>query len=437
MSRIDRKNGADLSSSQSRRNGKLCAVTGAVLMLLLSASFANAFVFELGGVSPESGNPTGALYFHSRDGRETMLAEVDVHHDGLPTLADLGQPSVADDGSIVFGGMVFENRRPHWILFRSEPGASPRRVSRILIPDSGGAFPPLVLNVDPRPAVDSEGGVIFMARAASDREAIFRIFDGEVSRLVGTGDKTADGRRLTHVAFGSVNSWGPGECVFVGWLEHDKQAELAFSRAKGLRVLAAEGDNAPGGGVFKRNFGLPAAVSQASGSEDALVSFTARTSVGEGLFLHAAKLQQISLEGVPFGKTGACWLSTGRPGLAAPGRIALMAQCNKRPVIIGIDRSGRREILARTDTILESGSVITNIADPWILDSGAILFGGSRDTSWEALYQLSSYGVIDDLSKPGQANAHESDTSDIRAHTVCAVTMSPNRYGDFAYLGSR
>jgi hypothetical protein len=428
---------AALPAARKHRGPSLLAGLGAVLVICLTASLTNAFMFELGGPPPDGINPVGAIYLHNHDGREMLLAEVDARHNGLPVLADLGRPSVAYDGSILFGGMVFENGRPRWILFHADPGSSSGRISRILIPDSHGAFPGPVLNVDPEPALDSQGGLIFVARDTSGGEAIFRAFNGELSRLTGTGDTTADGRRLIHIAFGSVSSWAPGECAFVGWLEHDRQAEMVFSRPQGLRVIAAEGDHAAGGGVFRRNLGLPVAVSAKLGAERPLVAFTARTSVGPSLFVYAAKLRRIPLAGMPCGKGGVSFLSTGRPGLNTTGKIALMAQCNKRPVIIGIDPSGRRKILARADPIKKSGSAITDIADPWILDSGAILFGGLDRNNREVFFQLRIDGVIKDLSKSRRVKPSGTDTSSAQEHTACSVTMTANRFGDFAYLGSR
>lgn len=414
----------------------LVAGVGAALVLCLTASLANAFLFQLGGAPPDDTNPAGAIYLRSHDGRETLLAEVDKRHDGLPTLADLGRPSVADDGSILFGGMVFEHRRPRWILFHADP-SSAGRVSQIVIPDSRGAFPDPVLNVDPEPALDSDGGLIFVARDTKGGEAIYRALNGELSRLVGSGDKTVDGRRLIHIAFGSVNNSAPGECVFIGWLEQDHQAEMVFSSVKGLRVMAAEGDRAPGGGVFKKNLGLPAAASGKLGAAGPLVAFTARTTVGQDLFVYTAGLRRIQLAGMPCGKAGVSFLSSGRPALDPSGRIALTAQCNQKPVIVGVDPSGGRKILARAEASTESGSVITNITDPWILNSGAIMFGGLDDNNREALYQLTLDGVINDLTRPEADNGPAVNASDMRGHTVCSVTMTANRHGDSAYLGSK
>lgn len=436
MSRIDRATSAALPAAKKQRSLTLFAGVSSALVICLTASLANAFLFKLGAPSADKINPVGAIYLHSHDGREILLAEVDAWHDGLPTLADLGQPSVAYDGSILFGGMVFENGRPRWILFHADTGSTSGRVSRILIPDSRGVFPDPVLNVDPEPALDSDGGLIFVSRDTSGGEAIFRVFNGELYRLVGTGDTTDDGRRLIHIAFGSVNSWAPGECAFVGWLDHDRQAELVFSKPRGLRVMAAEGDRAFGGGVFQKNLGLPVAVSTKLGADGASIAFTARTSVGQALFVYADKVRRVPLAGMPCGKEGANFISAGRPGLNPTGRIALMAQCNKKPVIIGVDPSGRSKILARTNRTTESGSVIANIADPWILDSGAILFGGLDGNHRETFYQLRKDGVINDISRPSRGKRPGSGTSNARAHTVCSVTMTANRYGDFAYLGS-
>ena len=406
----------------------------ATFLLLTSSSFGNAFVLELGdGVAI---NRASGLYLHSRDGRETELVEIDARQDDLPILRDLGQPSVADDGSVLFSGMVFESGRPRWIMFRADAGDSLGRVMRIAIPKSNGAFPEPVMNVDPRPEFDAGGGLVFVARDANNSEAIYRIAEGELSRLAAIGDATGDGRHLKHIEFGSVTSWAPGACAFVGFLDGDKQAELFVSKQDGLRAMAVESDSATGGGVFKRNFGLPAAVSPLPRADGNLVAFTARTTTGDGLFVYDSKLQQIPLSGMACGKAGLNFYSTGRPGLDANGRIALMAQCDKTPVLVSADAYRRREVLVLASPEAHPGPVLASVADPFLLDSGAILFGGSNGDQREAIYQLTSGKTLEDLTETRANAVPAADTLESTKHTVCAVTVSANRNGDFAYLGS-
>ncbi|MDO8435023.1 MAG: hypothetical protein Q7S58_21705 [Candidatus Binatus sp.] len=415
-----------------RIKSKLFIAIGAIFLLAGASSSSHAFVLELGG---GAANRSNGLYLHNRDGREIELVEVDARQDDLPILSDLGQPSVSDDGSVLFGGMVFEARMPRWIMFRAEAGDSIGRVARISVPSSHGAFPEPVVNVDPRPEVDAAGGVIFVARDSSNSEAIFRIAEGELSRLVAIGDKIPDGRRLKHIEFGSVTSWAPGACAFIGFLEGDKQAELIFS-GDGLRAMAIEGEAAAGGGVFKKNFGLPAAVSPLPRAEGTLAAFTARTTAGEGLFVYDSKLEQVPLSGMSCGKAGLNFYSTGRPGLDANGRIALLAQCGTTPVLVSADVYRRREVLVSTNPDAQAGPVLASVADPVVLNSGAILFGGSNADRREAVYELTSGKTLEDLTMPRAEALPAADTLESTKHTVCAVTMSANRNGDFAYLGS-
>jgi hypothetical protein len=303
------------------------------------------------------------------------------------------------------------------------------------MPEANG-FPAPVLNVDPRPEVDSAGGIVFVARDATNGEAIFRIADGKLSRLAAVGDKLPDGRQLKHIVFGSATSWAPGSCAFIGFIEGDKQAEMLVS-TDGLRAMAVEGEPAAGGGVFKKNFGLPAVISPLPRAEGNLAAFTARTTVGEGLFVYDTKLEQVPLTGMACEKPGLNFYSTGKPGLDANGRIALTAQCGITPVLVSADAYRRREVLVRTDPDAAAGSQLASVADPIVLNSGAVLFGGSNADHREAIYQLSSGKTLQDLTTQKAEALPASDTLESNKHTVCAVTVSANRNGDFAYLGTQ
>jgi hypothetical protein len=415
----------------------------AVALTIGAASSGKAFVLGMGGVSSQGGfevnvgDQTDALYARSHDGREQLIAQSDVGYNGLPPFRDLGMPSIADDGSVVFGAMISENGRPRWILLRVNAAATKWTISRKSVPKPGGAFPGPVLDVDPTPAQDSGGGITFVGGDSSGGEGIFRISDGELSRLAGSGDRTVDGRRLTHIAFGSVKAWAPGECALIGWLENDVQAVLVISRQEGLRVIAAEGEPAPGGGFFKRGFGLPTGVSPRHRVQDRVVAFTARTNTGAALFLYGTKLRRVSLSKTACGSARVNFLPTARPGVNSNGKIALIMQCEGLPVIVGLDAFGPPEVLLRASPPTENKTLISDFANPWVLDSGAILFGGLDRNSREAIYQLTTGGVPEELSRTHNAARHASDGMDAPGHTVCAVTMTANRYGDFAYLGSR
>ena len=91
-------------------NWKLWTALAVLLMITLWApTSGQAFVLSLPG---PLGNGCGAvtdqatvLYARS-GGRLQRLAEVGPARDGLPKLLDLGFPFVADDGSVIFAGMV-------------------------------------------------------------------------------------------------------------------------------------------------------------------------------------------------------------------------------------------------------------------------------------------------------------------------------------------
>jgi hypothetical protein len=141
------------------------------------------------------------------------------------------------------------------------------------------------------------------------------------------------------------------------------------------------------------------------------------------------------LSGMSCGKPGLNFFSNGRPGLDANGRIALMAQCDTTPVLVSADAYRRREVLVRTDPDASAGPLLATVADPFVLNSGAILFGGSNGDHREAIYELTSGKTLEDLTATKSGAMQAADTVDTTEHTICAVTVSANRNGDFAYLG--
>jgi hypothetical protein len=105
------KENRSLLSANPIKRSKLLIGICATFLLFAGSAVSHAFVLELGGGAV---NRSNGLYLHNRDGREVEVVEVDARQDDLPILSDLGQPSVSDDGSVLFGGMVFEAKLPRW-----------------------------------------------------------------------------------------------------------------------------------------------------------------------------------------------------------------------------------------------------------------------------------------------------------------------------------
>jgi hypothetical protein len=414
----------------------------AVVVLLMITFWAptrgQAFVLGLPGPLGNGGDAVtdqATVLYARRGGTLHRLAEVGPARDGLPKLLDLGFPFVADDGSVIFAGMVAENRRPRWLVFRADMQASPPRISRIQLPDSNGALADAILSADPSPEMDAQGEVIFSAQDADGKDAILLLSNGELSHLAKSGEETREGHRLHHIQFGSARSFGAGQVVFVGWLENHRQAELVASRAEGVRVIAVEGEAAVGGGIFQQGFGRPGVAPVQNSVERRRLAFSARTTAGQGIFVLAGRdgLRRVDLAEASCSASPVSFLSSGSPGLAVTGEIALLGWCSDVPVIIRVDDSGQARVSLRADSLQDQGGPLA-IEDPWMLDSGAILFGGSAGDRGESIYELTTEGIAKELYHPYRDLWLTSDDAESR-HPICTATIAANRHGDFAYLG--
>jgi hypothetical protein len=400
----------------------------------------HAFVLGPPGPLGDGGAVTDeatVLYARSGCGSPHRLAEVGPARDGLPELRDLGFPFMADDGSVIFAGMVAEHRRPRWILFRADMQVSPPRISRIELPDSSTAFAEATISADPSPEMDADGNVIFSAQDADGKDAIFLLSNGELSQLAKSGEESREGHRLIHIQFGSARSLGAGEIAFVGWLENHRQAELIASRAVGVRVIAAEGEAAPRGGIFRQGFGRPGAAPSQTSLTGQRLAFSARTTAGQGIFVLAGQdgLRRVDLAGASCVKSPVSFLSTGSPALRVTGEIALLGWCSDVPVLIRAPDGGRARISLRADSLPGQGGPL-EITDPWVLDSGAILFGGSAGDRAQSIYELTTEGVAKELYHPYRDLWLTADDTESR-HSICTATIAVNRHGDFAYLGGK
>jgi hypothetical protein len=286
--------------------------------------------------------------------------------------------------------------------------------------------------------MDAHGDVIFSAQDADGRDAIFLLSNGELSHLARSGEETREGHRLHHIQFGSARSSGAGEVAFVGWLENHRQAELVASRAEGLRVIAAEGEAAVGGGIFRQGFGRPGAAPLQNSVERRRLAFSARTTAGQGIFVLAGGdgLRRVDLAGASCAESPVSFLSTGSPGLAVTGEIALLGWCSDVPVIIQADDKGQARVSLRADSLPDQGGPPLTIEDPWMLDSGAILFGGSAGDRGQSIYELTAQGIAKELYHPYRDLWLTSDDAESR-HPICTATIAANRHGDFAYLGEK
>jgi hypothetical protein len=95
------------------------------LAIAFVVGFAHAFTFGLDGAITQGSD---ALYAVDRDGREVKIAQTGSAGPDWVVLEDLGMPSVASDGTVVFGAARQWNHQLRWSIFVANP-------------DSGSIFP--------------------------------------------------------------------------------------------------------------------------------------------------------------------------------------------------------------------------------------------------------------------------------------------------------
>src|SRR5579862_3608857 len=109
-----------------RRSHLMCTTRIAVsvnvaLAIALFIGSARAYMLGLdGSISPGS----DVLYALDRDGREVRIAQTGSVGPDWVVLDDLGMPSVASDGTVVFGAAREWHHQLRWSIFRSEEHTS-------------------------------------------------------------------------------------------------------------------------------------------------------------------------------------------------------------------------------------------------------------------------------------------------------------------------
>src|ERR1700676_5231110 len=96
--------------------------------MAISVSVAIAIAFFIGsaraymlGLDGSISGGTDALYALDRHGREVKIAQTGSAGPDWVVLEDLGMPSVALDGTVLFGAAGEWNHRLRWSIFGAEP----------------------------------------------------------------------------------------------------------------------------------------------------------------------------------------------------------------------------------------------------------------------------------------------------------------------------
>jgi hypothetical protein len=406
----------------------------AALTLLFPVGPVDAFMFRLGGMS-ESGpflgqsaiavDDASTLYALDNDGREVVLAKVGDHSiDGLP-IADLGFPSVADDGTVFFAAGAFEQGNLSWRMFSARAGSGEPPV-QLKTTEIGSEIPEM--RVDPRPMPDGRGGIVFVGPDDDGEDAIFSFNHGHLATIVRTGSETTDGRIIRRITFGTIDPAGEN-IAFVGWLDRGGQA-LLLASSRAVTVLATEKSKAPDGGDFLANgLGRPAAV---RAGKQTLVAFPASTTRGDELFLYRdGKLKRVLAAQQSCENGKLTYVSPDRPALLADGTIGTLGTCASTQVLMTIDSRGASRVVIEGG---ESPHRFVNFGNPVLENSGAIVFRGGEDDGSSHLYSLVP-GQLPNQIAPSPNYQQVSSVK--RPHPAHIEMFAVGRFGHLAYLGGK
>jgi len=403
--------------------------------IAVSVSVALAIAFFIGsghaytlGLDDSISQDADVLYALDRDGREVKIAQAGSPDPDWVVIEDLGMPSVALDGTVLFGAATEWNHGLRWSIFVAEPDTG--AIFRLALPTSTEGGSDLDMMADPRPQQTSDGGIVFLAHESSGDDALFKLAHGKLKRLARTGERLPDGRTVHVITFGSVRPTSQGEIAFLGYLEPDGQAEMMVSENGAITILALQDKQLPSGEHFK-SFGLPSATVTADGP---LVAFTARTDRGVGLFTFAqGTLHKDLSQSASCGLGHIDYLSPASPGLNELGALAVLGRCSGTMGIFMV-RRGTAEWVVNADHATDDGTRFDRLGDP-VFSEGTVFFGALTVDGATSFFNIFE-GKITQFVPTAMPERDIADRGSANRHTVEVVTMSINQRGQMAYLGS-
>jgi hypothetical protein len=337
-------------------------------------------------------------------------------------------PSVASDGTVVFGAAREWNHQLRWSIFVANPDSG--SIFRVTMPTSSDDGSALDMMTDPRPQQTSDGGIVFVAHEAAGDDALFKLAHGKLKRLVRTGERLLDGRMVRVITFGSVRPESQGGVAFLGYLEPGGQAEIMVSENAAITILALQDKQLPSGEHF-RSFGLPAATVTADGS---LVAFTARTDRGAGLFTFAqGTLHKELSQSASCGLGPIDYLSPASPGLSDHGALAVLGRCSGTMGIFLVKR-GTAELVVNADRATDDGTRFDRLGDP-VFSEGTLFFGALTVDGATSFFNIFD-GKITEFVPTVMPKRYIADRGSPNRHTIEVVSVSINQHGQMAYLGS-
>jgi hypothetical protein len=386
---------------------------------------ARAYMLRLDGSISRGSD---ALYAVDRDGCEVKIAQIGSAGPDWVVPEDLGMPSVASDGTVLFGAAKEWNHQVRWSIFVANPDAG--SIFRVTWPTCSEGGPALDMVADPRPQQTSDGGMVFLAHEASGDDGLFKLAHGKLKRLVRTGERLPDGRMVRVITFGSVRPESQGDVAFLGYLEPGGQAEIMVSESDAITILALQDKQLPSGEHF-RSFGLPSATATADGP---LVAFTARTDRGAALFtFEQGRLHKALSPSASCGLGRIDYLSPASPGLNDLGALAVLGRRSGNMGIFLVKR-GTAELVVNADHATNDGTRFDRLGDP-VFSESAVFFGALTADGAISFFNIFE-GKITQFVPTEMPERDIADQGSANRHTIEVVSVSINQRGQMAYLGS-
>jgi hypothetical protein len=340
-----------------------------IATMLVVIPDASAFRLSMDGANSLRVETPAALYASDANGHLIKIVTRGARVPGGGTIADLGIPTMDDDGSVIFGADVRGEGNLGWNLFRADLSASGAvRIALALGDSEETAACHPALKSDPQPVASGGGSFVFIASDQVGRSTLFRYAKGLLDCPVQTGDRTAEGHVIASLGFGTAASAEDGSVIFAGSIVGDldsggrrdsRAAILLMGPRSRAREIAVEGNRAEDGKRYGCGFGLPS-ISSSTGGD--LVSFVNRGPDGSSLFVGTpGHPHRATTTGARTGVGTLTYLSAGRPSMAEDGAVAVKAASGDQTMIVVV-RSGEPVVVAR-DADHPAGMAVSD-ADP-------------------------------------------------------------------------
>ena len=371
-----------------------------------------------------------ALYVTSADGHSTRIVALGAAAPGGGTIAYIGAPTFANNGTVFFATQVRTAATAEWKILRADL-KQPNEVGIGLAMESRSAPPDCqpVLNTEPYVISDGDGTIAFVADRRGGGSALFHYTSGHLTCEVRTGDRTAEGNVITSIGFGSASAAENGGTVLLVDLVRNDPAAAKRGMRKGIvlampgapvREIAVQGDRSHDGLRYGGHFGLPAI---AVAGNSVLVAFTNHTDQGSALFmgLPDAPTRSVSVGAMVEGRA-LTYLSDGRPSLDSDSSVAIGAVAGSRRLILVL-RSGEPLFSVPEGQKTNNGDRITGLGDPVATVSGRVYAEGVDQNGRDRIFILQSGASV----APAISTRHE----------FLPSSAAVDRNGKVAFLASQ